>query len=51
MQSSESRGPRRPYSKPAVTVLTERELLEAIGPAQGYGTSSMPLDNEWSRKG
>jgi len=41
---------RKPYAKPALTVVSEQEILEAIGPAQGYGNSAMPLDSEWVRR-
>ena len=44
------RGTRKPYVKPALITLSEKDLLEQLGPAQGYGsTRSMPLDSEWSR--
>ena len=42
---------RRPYQKPSITRVTEHELLELLGPAQGYGgATSMPLDSEWVRR-
>lgn len=41
---------RRPYTKPVLTAVSEQEILEAIGPAQGYGNSAMPLDSEWVRR-
>ncbi len=43
---------RKAYLKPAVTLITERELLELLGPAQGYGgpDATMPLDSEWVRR-
>ncbi len=43
---------RKAYQKPAVTLITEGELLELLGPAQGYGgaDSTMPLDSEWVRR-
>lgn len=47
MQGSQQR---RPYEKPAVTLVTEQELLELLGPAQGYGQTTMPLDSEWVRR-
>ena len=28
---------RRPYERPTVLAVSENELLESIGPAQGYG--------------
>lgn len=42
---------RKPYQKPSVTIVTEKELLELLGPAQGYGQTAMPLDSEWVRRG
>jgi len=44
--------PRKAYQKPALTLITESELLELLGPAQGYGgvDSTMPLDSEWVRR-
>ena len=41
---------RRPYQKPSITRVTEHELLELLGPAQGYGQTAMPLDSEWVRR-
>ena len=41
---------RRPYKKPSITRVTENELLELLGPAQGYGQTAMPLDSEWVRR-
>jgi hypothetical protein len=41
---------RRPYKKPSITRVTEHELLELLGPAQGYGQTAMPLDSEWVRR-
>jgi hypothetical protein len=51
MQKAARKQPdRKPYSKPALTVVSEKEILEAIGPAQGYGDAAMPLDSEWVRR-
>ena len=36
---------RRTYEKPALKVVHEKELLELLGPAQGYGHLSP--DTEW----
>jgi hypothetical protein len=48
---SKVHGTRKPYAKPVLTVVSEKEILEAIGPAQGYGGgATMPLDSEWSRR-
>lgn len=43
---------RKAYQKPAVTLITESDLLELLGPAQGYGglDATMPLDSEWVRR-
>lgn len=43
---------RKAYHKPSVTLITEQELLELLGPAQGYGgpDATMPLDSEWVRR-
>ena len=51
--STHHREQRRAYEKPTVTLITERELLELLGPAQGYGgkDATMPLDSEWVRRG
>lgn len=49
-RTDSSRGQRKPYIKPALITLSEKDLLEQLGPAQGYGsTRSMPLDSEWTR--
>ena len=42
---------RLPYTKPALTVVEEKQLLELLGPAQSYGGGgkAMPLDTEWMR--
>jgi len=52
MKSRRDNQKRKTYQKPAVTLITERELLELLGPAQGYGGSdaAMPLDSEWVRR-
>ncbi|MCZ6746037.1 MAG: hypothetical protein O7C74_02335 [Acidobacteria bacterium] len=44
---------RKAYQKPSVTPITERELLELLGPAQGYGKddTTMTLASEWVRRG
>lgn len=41
---------RKTYRKPAVRVIRETDLLELLGPAQGYVSGkAMPLDTEWTR--
>ncbi len=45
-QPKEKKAHRQAYEKPVVSVVHEKELLELLGPAQGYGT--MPLDLEWN---
>lgn len=48
--SEEKAEGRRPYTKPSLAAVSERELLEAVGPAQGYnppGRNSMIIDSEW----
>jgi hypothetical protein len=49
-RTSKKQAARKPYAKPVLTVVSEKEMLEAIGPAQGYGHSAMPLDSEWVRR-
>ena len=48
-QPSNNQQQRRQYVKPSVTAVREDDLLAMLGPAQGYGRASMPLDSEWSR--
>ena len=36
---------RKPYSKPRLESFSDRDLLEILGPAQGYGSLTDPIDD------
>ncbi len=43
-----------PYTKPTITTLEAREILESLGPAQGLGSGAeleLPIDNGISASG